>query len=113
MAYFAPSSPILVTMMVEALRSSETSVLTRAIRYNIPEEGVLHSHSFENLKSYIAGLCSRDIMCLLWGMNWVSITQKKAFFIVTAVETSNLRVCCLVINHKGRLQPIQLVIVRE
>jgi hypothetical protein len=48
-----PSSPILVTLMIEALRSSETSVLTRATRRNIPEDTVLHSHCSENLKSYI------------------------------------------------------------
>jgi hypothetical protein len=44
------SSPILVALMTEAIRSSGTSVLTRAIRCIIIE-CILHCHRCKNLKS--------------------------------------------------------------
>jgi hypothetical protein len=41
------------TLKMEAIRSSETSVYIKPTRYHIPEDGILHSHRCENLRSYI------------------------------------------------------------
>jgi hypothetical protein len=37
---------------MEATHSSETAVVTRHTLQHIPEDGILHGHRHENLKSY-------------------------------------------------------------
>jgi hypothetical protein len=44
-------SKSLITLKMEAIATSETSVLTRATRRHIPEDGILYSHRRENLTS--------------------------------------------------------------
>jgi hypothetical protein len=51
-ANFVPSSPIPVTLMMEAILSSKTSVLTTAKLRNIAEDDILHSQRRKILKSF-------------------------------------------------------------
>jgi hypothetical protein len=53
-ANVVPRLPILVILIMEATHSYETLVIIRVTRRNIPEDGILHSHHRENLKSYIS-----------------------------------------------------------
>jgi hypothetical protein len=53
------SSQSLVNLMMEAMPSTETSVLTGAARRNIPEDGVIHSLLRENFNSYVRN-CSHQ-----------------------------------------------------
>jgi hypothetical protein len=52
-ANVVPRSLIFITLLMEELHFSKMSVLTRATWHNIKEDGILHSHHCENLKSYI------------------------------------------------------------
>jgi hypothetical protein len=43
---------LIITDVSEERSASEASVLRIAVRRNIPEDAILHSHRRENLKSY-------------------------------------------------------------
>jgi predicted RNA binding protein YcfA (HicA-like mRNA interferase family) len=69
------------TPKVEAIRSSETSVSTRSTWRHIPEDGI---HLPRRWRRYVPPKrrFAQDLHCVT--------SQKTAFFIVTAVKTSNL-----------------------
>jgi hypothetical protein len=62
--------------MMEALGSSETSVLTRSTLRNIPEVGILYSHRREYLKPYIFFLIDHLIVLSEGYKLWNSLLYK-------------------------------------
>jgi hypothetical protein len=63
--------------MLETVRSSVTSVLTRATRRHIPEEDIYYSHRRENLNSYIA----LTGQVLWWRCNVSPVMYELGFYI--------------------------------
>jgi hypothetical protein len=64
---FVPGPPILVTLIIELLRSSETSTLTRATRRNMSEDDILRILRF---------------LCLCCLLKSIKIKFLKCYFVV-------------------------------
>jgi hypothetical protein len=84
---------------LEAERSSETSVHKRSARRHIPEDGILHNHRCENLKSYnftfTSSLFSREFVsgrmsCWTWAsvsrLTCLLCNAGRCSFVSTAVS---------------------------
>jgi hypothetical protein len=81
-------SPILVTLMMEALSFFETSVLTRVTWHNIPEDAILRSHHRENLKSCMEILAVHDAFNAKTGIELIMLWRILVVLLVTAGEIS-------------------------
>jgi hypothetical protein len=68
------------TLKMEAIRSSETLFHTRSTRRHIPEDGILHSHHRENIKSYILLCCFSPVNTIL-NINTVLSNKRRIFYL--------------------------------
>jgi hypothetical protein len=64
---------------MQAIHSTLTSILIEATRCNISEDGTLHSHLHEHLKSYTMCKLKHDIKSMWYvDADWINLLQDGA-----------------------------------
>jgi hypothetical protein len=94
-ANIVPSFLIPSVLMMEAIDSSETSVLTSDLQYHIHEDGIINSHRREKLTAYnqtLIHLFAFDVIFFLsdYAIAWVNCKNVTGFKYPYEVHRNNL-----------------------